>query len=1055
MKRTGLTRLILLSFLFSGLMVNAQKPYKAYLVSNAHFDTQWNWDVQTSINQFVRHTMDRNFLLFEKYPDYIFNFEGGIKYKWMKEYYPEKYKRVKEYIRQGRWHVSGSSWDATDPNIPSPESFFRNILLGQEFYRKEFGIQSTDIFLPDCFGFGYALPTIASHCGLIGFSTQKLQWRHNPFYKNTRNSKLPFYTGIWKGLDGSQIIASLNSQNYVHSWDGQDISNDNEIRELADGSVDKMAYKYYGTGDRGGSPTIPSVISVEKGIKGNGDIQIISATSDQLFKEFLPFKNHPELPVFDGELLMDIHGTGCYTSQAAMKRFNRRNEQLAVASEKAAVLANYLTGSAYPSDEIDESWKRFIWHQFHDDLTGTSIPKAYTFSWNDELISQSCFADVITSSVGKAAKEMNTNTKGTPIVVYNPLSTAHKGLVRAEISMPQGNQDVRVFDQNGKEVNAQLVKNINGNAEVVFCADVAPIGYALYDVRTGKAKKVSQLKVSANTLENRIYKIVLNSNGDIATLIDKRNNKELIQKGKTFRLALFTKNESFEWPAWEIDKKTIDATPISITDGVSISIAENGPACASLCVKRSYGDSKFTQYIRLTDGAADDRIDIVNEIDWRTTDALLKAEFPMSVSNPKATYDLGLGYIKRGNNENKAYETCAQQWADITGDEGYGISIMNDCKYGWDKPSDNTLRLTLLHTPKTSDRYTYQSRQDFGHHTFTYSIIGHENQPQFASIPSKSEELNNPLMAFETPRHKGTLGREFSFIKLSTSQMALKTLKKAQNDESYILRFYETQGKDAKNVTVEFPSEIVSAVETNGVEHEIGKADFNGKKLTFSTTAFSPKTFAVKLKGNTVKSQPIHNTPVELPYTDNAFTYDAFNEAGDFDKDGCSYAAELIGKEIVSQGIPFRIGDMETKNVVKCKNNIIDIPNDRKYNKVYLLAASTDGDIKADFKFGYIVIKCDIPYYSGFYGQWGQTGFTKSFVKNVPLAYVGSHRHSSKYGNEAYTFTYMYRICLEIPEGATQLQFPDDNRVAVFAVTFSDNYADDVKAVSPLVSTLY
>jgi alpha-mannosidase len=1054
MRDNNVVKVVFLSFALCGLSIFAQKPYKAYLVSNAHFDTQWNWDVQASISEYVRHTMDRNFLLFDKYPDYVFNFEGGIKYKWMKEYYPEKFKRVKEYIRQGRWHVSGSSWDATDPNIPSPESFFRNILLGQEFYKKEFGVQSTDIFLPDCFGFGYTLPTIASHCGLIGFSTQKLQWRQNSFYKNTRNSKFPFYTGLWKGLDGSQIMASLNSQNYVQEWHGQDISNDNEIRELADGSTNKIGYKYYGTGDRGGSPTVKSVISLEKGIKGSGDIQIISATSDQLFKEFLPFKNHPELPVFDGELLMDIHGTGCYTSQSAMKRFNRRNEQLGVASEKAAVMANFLVGTAYPSDELDESWKRFIWHQFHDDLTGTSIPKAYTFSWNDELISQSCFADVITSSVGQVAKELNTNTSGTPVVVYNPLSTVHKGIVRAQINLPKVNKTVRVFDPNGKEVNAQLINLKNGKAELAFCAEVAPVGYAVYDVRTSGNEQASQLKISTNSIENRIYKIVLNSDGDIASMIDKRNNKELVKNGQAFRLALFTKNESFEWPAWEIDKKTIDAAPISITDSVSISIAEKGAACASLCVKRSFGTSKFTQYIRLTDGSTDDRVDIVNEIDWNTTNALLKAEFPMSVSNPKASYDLGLGFIKRGNNVDNSYETYAQQWADITGDEGYGISIINDCKYGWDKPNDNTLRLTLLHTPKTNDRYTYQARQDFGHHTFTYSIVGHENQPQLASIPSKSEELNNPLMAFETPRHKGTLGREFSFVKLSTSQIALKTLKKAQGDDKYIVRFYETQGKEAKDVTVEFPTEIVSAVETNGVETEIGKATFSGNKLTFSTTAFSPKTFAVKLKGNTVKSQPIHNTTVDLPYTDNAFTYDAFNEAGEFDKDGCSYAAELIDKEIVSQGIPFKIGDMETKNVVKCKNNLIDIPKGRKYNKVYLLAASTDGDIKADFKCGSKVFKCDIPYYSGFYGQWGQTDFTKSFVKDVPLAYVGSHRHSSRCGNEAYTFTYMYRICLDIPEGATQLQLPDDNRVAVFAITFSDNYADDVKPVSPLISTL-
>jgi len=1051
MKSNKLIMVALLSFALCGVPAFAQKEYKAYLVSNAHFDTQWNWDVQTSIDKYVRNTLDRNFLLFENYPDYVFNFEGGIKYKWMKEYYPDKFEKVKDYVRQGRWHVSGSSWDATDPNIPSPESFFRNILLGQEFYKKEFGVQSTDIFLPDCFGFSYTLPTVASHCGLIGFSTQKLQWRHNSFHGN---SKFPFNIGLWKGLDGAQIMASLNSQNYVHEWNGRDISNDNETRDLAKGSVNKTAYKYYGTGDRGGSPTISSVISVEKGIKGNGDIQIISATSDQLFKDYLPFKNHPELPVFDGELLMDIHGTGCYTSQAAMKRFNRKNEQLAVASEKASVVANYLVGATYPSEEIDESWKRFIWHQFHDDLTGTSIPKAYTFSWNDELISQSCFADIVTSSVGRIAKEMNTNAKGNPVVVYNSLSSNHKGIVRAEISILKAPKDIHVYAPDGKEVNAQLVNYKNGKAEIAFCAEVAPIGYAVYDVRTSGSVNKSNIKISGNTLENKIYKLTLNKNGDIASLVDKRNNKELVEKGKAFRLALFTQNESFEWPAWEIHKKTIDATPVSITDSVSISIAENGAACASLCVKRKYGNSEFTQYIRMTDGAADDRIDIVNEIDWATTNALLKAEFPMAVSNSHASYDLGLGNIKRSNNTEIAYETYAHQWADITGNEDYGISIMNDCKYGWDKPADNTLRLTLLHTPKTNDRYTYQDRQDFGHHTFTYSIVGHENQPQLASIPSKSDELNNPLMAFETPRHKGSLGREYSFLKVSSSQVAVKTLKKAQNGDNYILRLYETQGKAAKDVTIEFPSKIVSATEMNGVEEEIGRATVNGNKLVFSTTAFSPKTFAIQLKGSDLNSQAIHNTPVELEFSDNAFTYDAFNETGNFDKEGCSYAAELIGKEVISQGIPFAIAAPEVNNVLKCSGNIIEIPKDGKYTKVYILAASTDGDLKADFKFGDKTLTRDIPYYSGFYGQWGQTDFSRSFIKKVPLAYIGSHRHNQQSGNEAYTFTYMYRICLDIPKGATQLQLPNDKKVAVFAITLSDNYADDVKAASPLISTL-
>ncbi|HIU54834.1 MAG TPA: alpha-mannosidase, partial [Candidatus Gallibacteroides avistercoris] len=154
-----------------------------YLVADAHLDTQWNWDVRTTIDKYVYNTLVQNLWLLDNYPNYVFNFEGAVKYNWMKEYYPLEYERIKKYIQEGRWHISGSTWDATDTNIPSPESFFKNILLGQMFYKNEFGVKSTDIFLPDCFGFGYTLPTIASHCGLIGFSTQKLGWRNNPFYE--------------------------------------------------------------------------------------------------------------------------------------------------------------------------------------------------------------------------------------------------------------------------------------------------------------------------------------------------------------------------------------------------------------------------------------------------------------------------------------------------------------------------------------------------------------------------------------------------------------------------------------------------------------------------------------------------------------------------------------------------------------------------------------------------------------------------------------------------------------------------------------------------------
>ena len=230
-------------------------------------------------------------------------------------------------------------------------------------------------------------------------------------------------------------------------------------------------------------------------------------------------------------------------------------------------------------------------------------------------------------------------------------------------------------------------------------ATVPPTGYAVYDIRLSGSREQEASSVAATVLENSVYKISLNKYGDITSLFDKKNNKELIKTGKSIRLALFTDNESHHWPAWEIMKKTIDSTPVSITEDVKMNVIEDGALRKTICVEKRHGKSLFRQYIRLYEGELADRIDFYNEVDWQSSNALLKAEFPLNLDNEKATYDLGIGSVQRGNNTLTAYEVYAQYWADLTDNTGkYGVSIMNDSKYGWDKPDNNTLRLTLLHT---------------------------------------------------------------------------------------------------------------------------------------------------------------------------------------------------------------------------------------------------------------------------------------------------------------------------------------------------------------------
>ena len=1035
-------------FLLFALSSVAQEKPKAYIVSNAHFDSQWNWDVQKSIEEYIPKTLDQNLFLLGKYPNYVFNFEGGIKYYWMKEYYPHQYELIKKYINEGRWHVTGSTWDATDTNIPSPESFTRNILYGQHFFRDEFGVESTDIFLPDCFGFGWTLPTIANHSGLIGFSTQKLQWRSRPFYDN---SKIPFEIGLWQGVDGSKIMLIADAHNYTTRWRNEDLSNNRQLQGFINRSPLKTVYHYYGTGDTGGAPTIESVIAVEKGLKGDGPIQIISATSDQMYKDFLPFENHPELPVHIGELLMDVHGTGCYTSQAAMKLYNRRNEILADAAERTAVAADWLGALKYPKQTLGEAWKRFIWHQFHDDLTGTSIPRAYEFSWNDELISLKQFSNVLTSSVGAVSKGLNTQVKGTPLVIYNPMAYPVQEVM--EIEFAAKTNSFSVYDESGKQVASQIINNKDGKVKMLISASAPACGYVVYDIRTGgSSSKNPVLKINNNSLENSVYKVVIDVNGDISSIIDKRNQKELVENGKSIRLALFTENQSFSWPAWEILKREIDKEPVSITGDVKISIIENGPLRVALCVERKHGESSFKQYIRLNEGGQNDRIDLYNEVDWQTSNALLKAEFPLSASNPEATYDLGIGAVKRDNNTPTEYEVHAQQWADLTDkSQEFGVSVLNDSKYGWDKPNDNTIRLTLLHTPQTRGGYRYQDKQDLGKHVFTYSIVSHQKGYKDAGIVRKAETLNSPLQAFTADKHKGELGKSFSFVSIDNSKVSVKALKQAEKSDEYIVRVYETEGLKQQSATLTFAGNIVSAEELNGVEDKIGAASFTGKNLNINIKPFNIKTFKVKLASPATGLQAQVSTPVELPYNLKIASYNSFRRDANFDRKGNSFAAELVPEQITLKGVDFKIESCEVPNGVTCNGDTIILPKGN-YNKLYLLAASIQKDINASFIIDGRKNEVVVPDYSGFIGQWGNTGHTIGYLKPADIAFVGTHKHNMIRNKDIpYVFTYMFAFSFDLPANATQLILPEDSRIVVFAASVTNDVNNTLIPVSDIM----
>ncbi|PYQ63046.1 MAG: alpha-mannosidase, partial [Acidobacteria bacterium] len=719
-----------------------------YVVGYAHLDTQWRWEYPRTIGEFLPKTLHDNFALFEKYPHYIFNFSGANRYRMMKQYYPADYETLKKHVAAGRWFPAGSSMEESDVNSPSAESIIRQVLYGNHYFRRDFGIASAEYMLPDCFGFPASLPSILAHMGIKGFSTQKLTWGSAV--------GIPFNVGVWEGPDGGSVIAAFNpgdysgdimydlsksepppnARNYI-DWPAR-------VRQDGQQSGVYTDYHYYGTGDTGGAPRESSVSLLESIVtKNDGPLHVVSSTAEQMFLDITPAEAM-RLPRYKGDLELTQHSAGSLTSEAYQKRWNRKNELLADAAEKASVAAALL-GRAYPLERLNNAWTLVMGGQFHDIAAGTATPKAYEYSWNDDVLAMNQFADVLTNATDAVASALDTQTKGTPVVVYNPLNIAREDIVEVP-----SDKAVRVLGPDGHEVRSQF-----SNGKAIFVARVPSVGFAVYDVQPAKSRFYVAPALSRRMIENARYRLRIDANGDVASIFDKQLKKELL--ASPVQLA-FQTEKPHDWPAWNMDWTDQQKPPRGFVQGpATVRIAENGPVRVALEITREGEGSKFVQTIRLSG----DRIEFVNSIDWKTSEAALKATFPLTAANPLATYNWEVGTIQRGNNDPKKYEVPSHQWFDLTDRSGtYGVTVLSDCKYGSDKPDDKTLRLTLIYTPGLGEgngrAYSDQATQDWGHHEFVYGLTSHSG-----THPAdwQALRLNQPLIAFISPKHSGSLGK--------------------------------------------------------------------------------------------------------------------------------------------------------------------------------------------------------------------------------------------------------------------------------------------------------
>ncbi len=1025
------------------------KEKTLYTVPYSHLDTQWRWTYVTTVDEFIKNTIDENLERFEQFDgeDYVFTFTGSSRFEMMKEYYPEGYEKVKQLIQDGRWHVGGSSVDENDVNIPSPESMLRQILYGNRYFKKEFGRESVDYLLPDCFGFPAATPSILAHAGLKGFSTQKLTWGYP--------HEIPFSVGHWVGPDGKGVIAALDATKYVGDVKPRFDLDDawlKRIDKVGEQSGYFVDYRYFGVGDRGGAPREDDVRRALDSVDNpDSKFRVRIASSDQMFRD-LPEDAAEKMKTFQGDLLMKEHSAGSLTSQAYMKRWNRKNEQLADAAEKAAVMAGIVGGMDYPSERLEEAWVRILASQMHDIMPGTSLPECYEFSWNDEVIALNQFSGVLEEAAREVVNALDTRGKGVPLTVYNPLSFFRRGMVEAIVDFPSGVPEaVSITAPDGTVLPAQILEADTKCAKIAFVAPVKPLSWSVFDVQGGKSAP-GGLKISDSSLENEYYRVSIDRNGDVASIIDKKNgNREMLSGPAQIH---FQYHKPQKFPAWNMDWVDQSKPPQDVLAGpVDVRIVENGPVRVALEVRRQGRNSVFVQQIRLAAGDAGKRVEFKTYIDWQGQECAVKAAFPLAVNNENATYNMGLGTVERPTNTENQYEVPHREWLDLTDSDGtYGVSILEDSKFGSDKPSDNMLRLTLLYTPAIRNTFMDQYSQDWGRHDITYALYGHSGSWRNGT-EQQARALNQPLVAFQCDQHAGALNKSYSFADLSSDAIELRTIKKSEDGNAMIIRMQELHGEAQKNVAVTFAAPIGDAWEVDGQERRIGPADFKGDTLKLDFGKYGLRSYAVVLDKTGSDGGEVQSVPLNLAFDCDVISTDANRADGDMDGTGRTYPAETLPATLRWKGIDFNLGSGEAgkSNALSCKGQSISLPGG-EYDRIVVLAAAnkrTEGrfligdDAQEEITIGE---------WSGLVGQhdnrvWHKdfleidykckgevVGLVPGYVHRDPIACFTHHRHNPD-RNEAYRFAYIFAYEMNLPAGASKLTLPNDPSIKVFAVS--------------------
>lgn len=828
------------------------QQFNIRIVGNSHIDMAWLWPWTETV-EVVRNTFQSVLDLMREYPDFKFTMSSARTYEWMQEKYPDLFQQIEQRVKEGRWEVIGGMWVEPDLNMPDGESLVRQILVGKRYFQKNFGVDVKIGWNPDSFGYNYQLPQIYKKSGMDYFVTQKLLWAHE-------FTTFPYKLFWWQSPDGSRLLTYF-PHDYAGGIDAVPLATDVSIwmPSIYGKTIPEKPemMHLYGVGDHGGGPTR---IMLDHADQLRGPDAVYPKLEFSFARDFFSDleKKLPtmQVPTWDGELYFAYH-RGVFTTQAETKRRIRRAEETVLNAEKFASLAS-LYGRPYPQDGMELTWKNLLFDHFHDIMPGSGIAVNYLDAKRNLEDVDRAANDVTMGSLREIAAHVNTQGNGVPVLIFNSLSWPRNEVIEVEAQLPSPAQQIEVVDSTGKPAEAELLSIDPETHRVRFLlrSNTPALGYQTYFVLGGtKAPAVqSMLKASSDTLENEFVRVKIDpQTGCMTSLFDKRSGTEALAPAETDTggpktstcgnlLQTFV-DKPQRWDAWNIDAD-FEKQHWDLDKADEVKLVESGPLRAVIQIKNHFQNSTFVRDVTLYAGVP--RVDVKMQAEWHEKHILLKVAFPLSAHNDKAAFEIPFGSVERPTTRNTPaeqaqFEVPAQRWADIS-DSKHGFSLLNDCKYGYDARG-NVLRLSLLRSPEWPDPHA-----DEGHHEFTYSLYPHSGGWKDALTIRRGYELNYKLLSLAFGQHQGILATEHSFLQAQSDNVIVTALKKAEDDNALVVRFYEWAGKDG-DVTIQLPPGAESAAETDLMEKSIGSLAVRGDSATLHTKPYEIKTFKVQFSG--------------------------------------------------------------------------------------------------------------------------------------------------------------------------------------------------------------